>query len=357
MSYIHSILTGVPKHEYTQDQVCKIIAPTLPEQLQPILSKILKGTQIKKRHFVTDAEHILQLSKEQNIEEKFKIWQKQSTNFFENQIKEILLKTRLSANDIDGICICTSSGFIIPGIDVHLMESLGFKRNFIRLPLFGYGCSGGMAAINRVNDYLIANPKKSFLICAGETVSMQYEDDNSISKIVSNSLFGDGFATLLMVGKEHRLAIEAPINIIDTRSYIFPNSDLVVSQWMTDSGLSTNLNLKLPNLIRDEVKKPITELLFDNDINVGDIEHWILHTGGPKIIESFCESLTLDQEKIEASFEVYKNYGNQSSVSVLSAMENSLRINKNKGLGFLMGLGPGIHMEYALCQVNPLKNS
>ncbi len=357
MPFIHSIRTGVPVYEYTQDQVYKIVAPSLPDRLKPILNKILKGSQIRKRHFVTSVKHIFELSREKKIGEKFKIWQKASTQFFEKQIKEILSEADLTAEDIDGVCTCTTSGFVTPGIDVLLMDTIGFRKNITRLPLFGYGCSGGMAAINRVDDYLAGNPTKAFLVCVGETLSMQYEHDNSISKMVSNNLFGDGFATLLMVGKDHRLAKASPIDILETRSYVFPDSDFAVGQWMTDSGLKTHVDYKLPKLIKAAAKAPITELLLDNNINVDDIEHWILHTGGPKVMDSFCECLALNPQKIEASLEVYKNYGNQSAVSVLSAMENSLATNKKIGYGFMMALGPGIHMEYALCQVDPMKNA
>jgi len=357
MSYIHSIITGVPKHQYTQEQTYTEIAPDLPDHLKPRLKSILRGTKIRKRHFVTPVQQIFEFARAGKIDERFKIWEENILDFFEKQIKETLANAELNPSDIDGLCTCSSTGFIIPAIDIQLLNNLGLRRDLVRLPLFGYGCSGGVASIGKINDYLKSNPTKSFLVCVGETLSMLYKYEESISAIVSNNIFGDGFATLLMVGKEHRLAKSAPIKILDSRTYIFPDSDFATAQWITASGFETYISPKLPNILKENVKNSILKLLTANHLHVTDIEHWMLHIGGPRIVDAICQSLDLEHHKVDASYECYKNYGNQSSVSVLSAIENSLRTNKNNGYGLIMGLGPGLHMEYFLCQVNPLNYS
>ena len=74
-------------------------------------------------------------------------------------------------------------------------------------------------------------------------------------------------------------------------------------------------------------------------------------------MEAFGDALGLRDDALETTLETYRDYGNQSSVSVLTALQHTLEQNDEVGLGYMMGLGPGIHMEYGLCKVTPRKEN
>lgn len=357
MSFIHSIKSGVPSYAYSQLDFYNVIAPRIPERVHKIFERILDGSEIRKRHFCTTLDHIIELTVDNKTGDKYKLWQDASDEFFTKQTEAILSEADISADGINAICTSTTSGFVTPGIDVVMMEKFKYPLNTFRIPLFGFGCSGGMAAINNVHNYLEGNPTHACIIHAGEVCGTQYEDDPAISKLVSNSIFGDGFATVLMVGKEHELADEAAMEIISGKSHYFPGSGFAVGQHMSNDGIRTHVDYKLPTLIKKSAKEPLYTYFNEEGVNIDDIKHWVMHAGGPKVMQAFSECMEIDKAKLDLTLETYRNYGNQSGVSVLTAIDHKLQSDYDDGIGFMMGLGPGIHMEYTLCQLKNVKKS
>ncbi len=355
MPFIHSVQSGVPRYIYSQLEVYERLSPFVPERLRSLFSKILQGSQIKKRHFSTSMEEMVSMTQDKRIEDKFLLWKDTSMEFFINQISELITQADLLPDEIDGICTSTTSGFVTPNIDVLLCERFGFRPDIKRMPIFGLGCSGGITPITRVYEYLKAYPEDAVLICVGDTLCNQFEMPTTASLLVSNAIFADGYGTLLMVGDEHRLASESQLEILYTRSHLFPDCEFAVGQRMTDSGLVTHVDFKLPEIIKSSIAEPMSAVQRDLGIEFNDIKHWMCHVGGPKIAQTITETLGLKNGALEASLETYRNYGNQAGVSVVTAIDHHLRKDNDPGLGFLMGLGPGIHLEYAACQLTPKK--
>ncbi len=356
MAHIHSVISEVPPYTLTQMEFYDFVAPNIKPRLQNIFKRILSGSQIRKRHFCTSINKMIEMTEKKQVEDKFKIWKDSTMEFWTNQGKELLRTSGLEPHEIDGICTATTSGFVTPDPTILIPHALKMRSDIIRMPLLGFGCSGGLAAINRVSEYLKAFPEKAFLVCVGEALSTQYEKAETASVLVSNSIFGDGFASLLMVGKEHKLAAKSQIELLNSNSHIFPNCDFAIGQWMTDEGLHTHVDAKIPQLIHQGVREPIENMFETVQSSISDIDYWICHAGGPKVMEAFGESLELPDSALDVALETYRNYGNQSSVSVLNALETTLTNNSASGLGFLMALGPGVHMEYSLCKVTPHHN-
>jgi len=353
MSYIHSMRTGVPKFCYTQKEYYEIFSPHFNNRLNKLFLKILEGSQIKKRHFSTDLHTAIDLTKNRRVKDKFDLWKTVSTEFYTKLLTDLLNSTQLDTQEIEGICMSTTTGFVMPNLDLMLMDKFELKKDIMRMPFFGFGCSGGISAINRVHDYLNLYPQKAIIVCVGETLSTQCELGDSASNIVTNSLFGDGFSVLLMVGKEHRLAATAQVEIMESAAHVFSDSGYAASQWMTDSGVKSYVDYKLPALLKRFAAQPVSGLFQKTDYQLPDVDYFICHAGGPKVMEAFGDSLNIPAEKLETSLEVFRNFGNQSSVSVLSALEKTLIDNKKPGIGYMMALGPGITLEHLVCKVQP----
>jgi len=353
MAFIHSIRTDVPNFLYDQNEFFEKVAPFTNKRLHNIFEKILIGSQIKKRHFSFILDDMIKTTNEKRVGDKFRLWKNTSLEFFKQQIEKILNSYSINPMLIDGICTVTSSGIVTPNLDVFLQDHFNFKRDLMRMPLLGYGCSGGMAAINRINEYLTAYPKKAILVCVGETLSTQYEPNISIANLVSNSIFADGYGTMLMVGNENALYEDAIVEIEETGSFLFPNSNFAIGQWMTDEGLHTHVDAKLPKLLNESLLLPLKKLIDNGKLKPSTLDYWILHQGGPKIMEAFSKTMGIDAQAVEPSLESYRQFGNQSSTSVLTALERTVVANEKVGSGFMMGIGPGVHFEYCTCKVMP----
>jgi len=257
MAHIHSVLTDVPPYTLTQMEFYDYVAPDIMPRLQNIFKRILNGSQIRKRHFSTPIKHMIEMTRDKKIEDKFLVWKEASMEYWTSQTEQLLLESGLSPDEIDGICTSTTSGFI------------------------------------------------------------------TVSVLVSNSIFSDGFAALLMVGKDHKLASTSQIEMLNTKSHIFPDCDFAIGQWMTDEGLHTHIDAKLPKLINESVKEPLDVMFKEQEKAVSDVDYWICHAGGPKVMEAFGDSLALSDSCLETTMETYRDYGNQSSVSVITALEKT----------------------------------
>jgi alkylresorcinol/alkylpyrone synthase len=79
-------------------------------------------------------------------------WEERSAAFSKHAIDllaEVALKATaragLKLNDIDAIVINTITGVVVPSLDALLMNRLDFREDVERLPIFGFGCGGGVA--------------------------------------------------------------------------------------------------------------------------------------------------------------------------------------------------------------------
>ncbi len=355
MAFIHSIKTSVPKYTVSQLEFYEAVSPRTPERFHKIFKKILDGSQIRKRHFSAPLDEMIDMTEKKRVADKFALWKEASMEHYTSIGEQLLLESGLKGNEIDMICTCTTSGFITPDPTVLLIDKLNLKRNIKRYPIFGYGCSGGAASINRVKEYLDGHPTEAALVFVGETLSNQYENIDSVSVIVANSIFGDGFAGLLMVGKDHRLAEESQVELYNAESHVFPDCNFAVGQWMEDDGVHTHVDAKLPSILEQGLRGPMDTMFESMNTSISDVDYWVCHAGGPKVVNTFKELMGLDDKDVESTLETYRDFGNQSSVSVLTSLERTLNKVDKEGIGYIMGLGPGIHLAYALCKIYPKK--
>ena len=89
----------------------------------------------------------------------------------------------------------------------------------------------------------------------------------------------------------------------------------------------------LPSIHKDRILPIATD--FD----------WALHPGGSTVITGIQQAMNLTPAHLQASYEIYVEYGNSSSATIMSVM-NRLR-NSGEGRENVVALafGPGISLE------------
>ncbi|HLX11182.1 MAG TPA: 3-oxoacyl-[acyl-carrier-protein] synthase III C-terminal domain-containing protein, partial [Bacteroidota bacterium] len=99
-------------------------------------------------------------------------------------------------------------------------------------------------------------------------------------------------------------------------------------------------------------KSVIGNLLDTFDLGQEDIDHWICHSGGRKVIDSIKGAMNLTDEQLRHSKCVLKNFGNMSSPTVLFVLQEALRSAKPKpgDRGVMLAMGPGLALEAALLE-------
>ncbi len=80
--------------------------------------------------------------------------------------------------------------------------------------------------------------------------------------------------------------------------------------------LHNQLATNLPHLVKKAVARVIADVLGPYALQVKDVKHWALHTGGEKILNTIKEEIGLSEEQLRASRGILSEYGNMSSPTV-----------------------------------------
>ena len=77
------------------------------------------------------------------------MFKKNALCLLKQSISETIEKTNTQPEKIGGIVFVNSTGIATPTIDAEIFNLFNFKNETIRLPIFGYGCAGGVLGLNR----------------------------------------------------------------------------------------------------------------------------------------------------------------------------------------------------------------
>ena len=72
---------------------------------------------------------------------------------------------------------------------------------------------------------------------------------------------------------------------------------------------------------------------------------WALHPGGSTIITGVQNAMNITEEHLRASYEIYMNYGNSSSATIMAVMNQLRNIPEGKDNVVACAFGPGISLE------------
>jgi alkylresorcinol/alkylpyrone synthase len=259
-----------------------------------------------------------------------------------------LARAGCAPTEIGAMFFTSITGICCPSIDARLVNRMGLKSNIKRVPIFGLGCVAGAACIARAADYVLAYPDEIAAILAVELCSLTLQqDDTSIANLISAVLFGDGAAAVLVAGAGR--TFDGP-EVLATRSVFYANSEHVMGWDISEKGFRIVLSPEVPDMVYKHLASDVDGFLEDHGLSRSDIQSWVLHTGGPRILDAVADSLGLDQDALAASRECLRQKGNLSSASVLVVLEEVMMRRRPPAgaYGILVAMGPGFCSELVL---------
>jgi alkylresorcinol/alkylpyrone synthase len=267
---------------------------------------------------------------------------------------------------VDHVFATSVTGVSAPSLDVLLSERLGLRNDVRRTPSFGLGCAGGAGGLARVHDHLLGHPRDVALLVSVELCSLTLQhDDDSMANMVASGLFGDGAAAAVVVGAGHPLARAAPrdgtprpatgrrrrtATVIDTRSRLYPGTTDALGWEVRDTGFSIVLSAGLPDLLRAHLLADVKGLLAEHDLTPAEVPTWVVHAGGPRVIDAVRDALGLPEDAVRESRASLACAGNLSSASVLDVLARTLTHSDAPpgSPAVLMAFGPGVSCELVL---------
>lgn len=336
-----SISTANPGYSYPQGKVVKMF--NIQDEK---IARIYNNSHIKSRNLCfPDASEDGVIPDETSME----LWEKHRQNGIETGIRAIELALKnagLTPQDIDYIACVTSTGFLCPGLSAHFIKALGFRQNVHRIDIVGMGCNAGLNGMQPVVNYCKQNPDGYGLLICTEICSAAYVNESSIGTAIVNSLFGDGAAAAVF-GSKKEFEPGMGAEIMGFESHIIPDHIDAMRFDYNGDKFAFYLDRQIPYVLGNNIEKPVKALLDKFGLKIRDIDHWVVHSGGRKVIDSIKYNLNISSHAVRHTEEVLSDYGNLSSGAFLFSHKRLIDENvAQKGdLIFMITMGPGTTIE------------
>lgn len=266
-------------------------------------------------------------------------------------IQRCLDQAGLGVRDVDYLTAITTTGFMAPGLSAHLIRTMGFREDCSRADVVGMGCNAGLNGLNPVSAWTMANPGKNALMVCIEICSAAYVFGSDMRTAIVNSLFGDGAAAVLVRASERDERLFAP-KVLGFNSHIIPPAiGAMRYDWdEANHKFSFYLDRDIPYVVGAHAEKPLERLLAAHGLKRRHISHWIVHSGGKKVVDAIKYNVGITEWDVRHTHSVLRDFGNVSSASFLFSFERLLQEGRVRrgDYGVLMTMGPGSTIETAL---------
>jgi len=344
---IASAASAFPKHYYPQEVLLEALKRHWGARLeQPKFLERLHGhVGVEGRHLALPLEAYAGLTTWGQANRK---WIEVAQELGQQALSCALARAGVAPAELGALFFVSITGVASPSIDALLVNRMGLSPNIRRVPVFGLGCVAGAAGISLTADYVRGWPGRAAALLSVELCSLTLQrEDLSVANLISAGLFADGAAAVILTGDERRA--DGP-EIVATRSVLYPGTEYVMGWDISEKGFRIVLSADVPELIQRDLAREVDAFLGEQGFSRGDIGSWILHTGGPRILEATQAALGLNNGELEVSWESLRKVGNLSSASVLVVLEEvMMRRRPAPGtLSLLAGMGPGFCSELVL---------
>jgi alkylresorcinol/alkylpyrone synthase len=346
---ILSTATAYPPHYFSQQEIVEAIKEYWGESFDKasILERLHYRTGVDGRYFSRPLEDYRGLDTWGKAND---VWIEVSEQLGEQVIDCALKLAGLTRDRIGAIFFVSVTGVCSPSIDARLVNRMGLSRNIKRTPIFGLGCVAGAAGLARAADYVRAYPDQIAVLLSVELCSLTWQrDDLSVANLISSGLFGDGAAAALIAGD--KVASSGP-RIVASHQVFYPDTHDVMGWRISEKGFNIVLSPDVPTVVRENLGRDVDGFLETHGLTRADIGSWIMHTGGPKVLEATADALNLKNGQLNASWEALRRVGNLSSASVLVVLDEVMK-HRRPAPGtrsILAAMGPGFCAEILLLE-------
>ena len=351
--HITGVGTALPNYGISQDKACAIAQNGLTEKQSRLLAAIYRKSTIKRRHTVL-------LDQENGATpfyngsngsspvgpgtgRRMERYAAEAVHLALRASQSALSYARCAPAAVTHLITVSCTGFVSPGLDREIIETLGLSRSVSRVNIGFMGCHAALNALQVALAIANAQADATVLLCATELCSLHFQQGWNTDNVLPNALFADGSAAI--VGKPaapgERWSCRA------TGSYLLPESNADMTWRIGDHGFQMTLSRRVPTLIAENLRPWLEQFLATHTLTIADIGSWAVHPGGPGILDAVRTSLSLPAAALDVSRAVLADCGNMSSPTILFIVER-LRQKSAPLPCMMLAFGPGLAIEAAL---------
>jgi len=256
----------------------------------------------------------------------------------------------LSAAELGGVSVNTCTGYVCPGLSSYLAEDLEAPHDLRTLDITGMGCGAALPNLEAATGWLALDGRRPVLAVAVEICSATLFMGNEPGLVVSNAIFGDGAAAVVLSAPAGGEPAPGPVRLLGFASSVHPEYRHHLRYTQSGGRLRNHLDTRVPVIGARLAGQTLERLLAEHGLAQSDIAHWAVHAGGTAVLEQVGRKLGIPDEALAPSVGIFRDYGNMSSPSVLFALQRVLATRHPAAgeRGVLLSFGAGFSAFAAL---------
>lgn len=241
------------------------------------------------------------------------------------------------AGDITHLVTASCTGFTAPGLDQVVARQLDLDPAVERVNIGFMGCYAGITALRTAGHIVRSQPDARVLVLPTELCTLHMQETEDLESLLAMGQFADGAAAAIVSARGEGLTLG------ENLSTTFVDSHELITWTIGDAGFVMHLSGAVPARLADAMIDESLRARLGNGGAIADTQAWAVHPGGKSILDAVERGLDLARDKLHASREVLRDFGNMSSVTVLFVLQRLML--HRPGSGIAMAFGPGLAME------------
>lgn len=306
-----------------------------------LAQRIFASSGVTTRHGV--ANPLVENVSEWSTQDRMLRYVEEALPLGKDAVSAALSQAGLSPSDIALFAVASCTGYATPGVDIQLARDLGMAPTVQRLFIGHMGCYAALPGLGAVSDFVVAHAAPAVLLCLELTSLHVQPPTDDPDQIISHALFSDAAAAVVLRPDTTGLEVLEVAAVTDASTADHMTWDV------TDMGFRMGLSPRVPDVLAQHITPMVTELLARRGLDVSDVDHWAVHPGGPKILDTVAGELGLAADALDVSREVLSAHGNCSSATVLLVLDAIREVGIGSGEHVLaLAFGPGLTLYAVL---------
>lgn len=330
-----SVATAAPPHELPQDQALEVARRLFGHRFAGFdrMAPVFDTTGIRMRHLVRPVDWYIE---PRGWPERTEAYLEGAGDLFVEAATAALDEAGLTGAEVDMIVTVSSTGIATPSLEARAMDRMGFRPDAVRVPVFGLGCAGGAGGLALASRLAASSPGAVVLMVAVETCSLAFRTDElTKANIIATALFGDGAAACVLRAGEAGF-----VQVTGLAEHTWRDT-LEIMGWKVDpTGFGVIFDRAIPPFVKDNLRPAMDQMLAGQGLAVEDVDRFICHPGGTKVVEALESCLGLGQGALDHERAVLADHGNMSAPTVLHVLDRTRRAGM-PARSVLTSLGPG----------------
>jgi len=341
--YLNGLSTALPPHCLTQSEVQKRAAIIFGGKYPQFdrLSKTFATAGIDKRYSVVPIDWF---SDDHGWADRNAAFIIGAKALFIDAAQRALDDAGWRGGDVDCVITVCSTGIATPSLEAQVFTEMGFRDDIMRVPVFGLGCAGGVSGLSTAQAIAAGRPGARVLLVVVETCSLSFRADRlQKADIIAAVLFGDGSAAAC-------ISTESPntgnvISLGQGHQKMWPDTLGIMGWDVDETGFGVVFDRSIPAFVSKEFAAATDGALKAEKLDHAQIDRYVCHPGGAKVVDAIESALHLDQGSLDAERDTLKAAGNMSAPTVMFVMKSVIDAGET-GQMMACALGPGFTASF-----------